>query len=390
MRDPVRCAQREHRTRRRRLPARAGVRGSRSLQSSRRTARPTSPHSARRVLIDPPAAAGRQSLRGRRRWSPDTTGVCAVLADPSVPADTGCETFPDATRRRANGGVVTHGSACGACSSLQDLAVYLATPDLGDPVRECALIELGGNPAATLACIVDLGFTETCAQIWAFNSANTRDSCLDRVPGCPRRTQPSARRQHQRLPGLRRGAQRTGLQGGRRADPPQLWHPLGDLPTWRGRRGRPPQPVPLDAYAAAHARSKHPRRGESHRPPHRREDHLADDGAAQRPTADLPGLVPLRGRTSSSSTARRGPPGPPTSRRTRGCRSTWTETAREATSSASRGPPVSIPMPRSRARSTAYQEKYASMIARNGWTPESFAADYPIAIRIAPVRSRAW
>jgi len=37
-----------------------------------------------------------------------------------------------------------------------------------------------------------------------------------------------------------------------------------------------------------------------------------------------------------------------------------------------------------------YQEKYAGFIARNGWTPESFAADYPIAIRITPVRSRAW
>jgi len=37
-----------------------------------------------------------------------------------------------------------------------------------------------------------------------------------------------------------------------------------------------------------------------------------------------------------------------------------------------------------------YQEKYAGFIARNGWTPESFAADYPTAIRIMPVRSRAW
>ena len=38
----------------------------------------------------------------------------------------------------------------------------------------------------------------------------------------------------------------------------------------------------------------------------------------------------------------------------------------------------------------AYQEKYAGYIARNGWTPESFAADYPIAIRITPKRSRNW
>lgn len=38
----------------------------------------------------------------------------------------------------------------------------------------------------------------------------------------------------------------------------------------------------------------------------------------------------------------------------------------------------------------AYQEKYAGFIARNGWTPDSFAADYPVAIRIVPTRSRAW
>ncbi|MCJ7725155.1 MAG: TIGR03667 family PPOX class F420-dependent oxidoreductase [Acidimicrobiia bacterium] len=38
----------------------------------------------------------------------------------------------------------------------------------------------------------------------------------------------------------------------------------------------------------------------------------------------------------------------------------------------------------------AYQEKYAGFIAGHGWTPESFATDYPIAIRIMPTRSRAW
>lgn len=37
-----------------------------------------------------------------------------------------------------------------------------------------------------------------------------------------------------------------------------------------------------------------------------------------------------------------------------------------------------------------YQHRYGGHIARNGWTPESFAADYPIAIRIRPARSRVW
>ena len=41
-------------------------------------------------------------------------------------------------------------------------------------------------------------------------------------------------------------------------------------------------------------------------------------------------------------------------------------------------------------RIPAYVEKYAGFIARNGWTPESFAAGYPIPIRIRPTRFRVW
>ncbi len=37
---------------------------------------------------------------------------------------------------------------------------------------------------------------------------------------------------------------------------------------------------------------------------------------------------------------------------------------------------------------TAYVEKYAPLIARNNWTPESFAADYSVPIRIRLRRVR--
>ena len=37
-----------------------------------------------------------------------------------------------------------------------------------------------------------------------------------------------------------------------------------------------------------------------------------------------------------------------------------------------------------------YVEKYAGLIARNSWTPESFAADYSVALRIEPTRLRGW
>ncbi len=36
----------------------------------------------------------------------------------------------------------------------------------------------------------------------------------------------------------------------------------------------------------------------------------------------------------------------------------------------------------------AYRAKYADMIAGYGWTPEWFAAEYPLAIRVTPTRWR--
>lgn len=37
-----------------------------------------------------------------------------------------------------------------------------------------------------------------------------------------------------------------------------------------------------------------------------------------------------------------------------------------------------------------YTAKYAVRIARNSWTPTSFAADYSVPIRITPTSFRAW
>lgn len=37
-----------------------------------------------------------------------------------------------------------------------------------------------------------------------------------------------------------------------------------------------------------------------------------------------------------------------------------------------------------------YASKYRAKIAGHGWTPESFAVDYPIPIRITPTRARSW
>jgi PPOX class probable F420-dependent enzyme len=38
----------------------------------------------------------------------------------------------------------------------------------------------------------------------------------------------------------------------------------------------------------------------------------------------------------------------------------------------------------------AYLEKYGGLIERNGWTPESFAADYSVPVRVRPTGLRGF
>ena len=72
--------------------------------------------------------------------------------------------------------VVTHQGRCGSCSSLSDLAVYLQTPDLTTPARQCARrFGLKGKKR----CFKErIGFTPWCAESWAHNADHTRQACL--------------------------------------------------------------------------------------------------------------------------------------------------------------------------------------------------------------------
>ena len=82
------------------------------------------------------------------------------------------ETFESAAEADRAGSHVTHTGGCGACSTLQDLAVYLERTDLTAPVRRC------GMQPGTLGCIEGLGFSHACARIWDFNVQNTKRECF--------------------------------------------------------------------------------------------------------------------------------------------------------------------------------------------------------------------
>ena len=84
-------------------------------------------------------------------------------------------TFATAVAARTAGFAVTHFAACGTCSTLQDLAVYLDKPDLTAPVRRCG-IKI--DASASLTCLEDLGFSTACAQTWAYNAQHTRRQCF--------------------------------------------------------------------------------------------------------------------------------------------------------------------------------------------------------------------
>lgn len=105
--------------------------------------------------------------------SPDE--VCAFF---SVDADTyRLETFANEAAALASGGRLTHRGPCGVCSSLENLAAYIANPDLTAPVRECGLLGIREGDEANLGCLRELGFDEPCAQIWLYNTKNTRRLC---------------------------------------------------------------------------------------------------------------------------------------------------------------------------------------------------------------------
>lgn len=84
-------------------------------------------------------------------------------------------TFADAGAARAARFAVTHLGACGTCSTLQDLAVYLEKRDLTAPVRKCGI---KWEASARLRCLEHLGFSTACARTWLYELQNTRRCCF--------------------------------------------------------------------------------------------------------------------------------------------------------------------------------------------------------------------
>lgn len=133
-------------------------------------------------LDNPPPVLAADPYETTPALQPAKSAVCAVMV-------TGrnsyrLESFSKGTAGRsiaaaqAAGGIITHGGACGACSSLADLEVYARIPDQTDPVRNCGASHLGAPVEDIDSCIQGaVGFTPPCSRVWAYNVINDGRYC---------------------------------------------------------------------------------------------------------------------------------------------------------------------------------------------------------------------
>lgn len=128
-------------------------------------------------LENPPPVLTEDPYLATPGLQPDEDFVCAMIV--TGEREYRVETFDSVGAAESSGGIVTHGLGCGACSSLEDLAAYAETPDQTEPARECALENLGGPVDELDACIqAAVGFTPSCARIWAYEAINDARECL--------------------------------------------------------------------------------------------------------------------------------------------------------------------------------------------------------------------
>lgn len=118
---------------------------------------------------------GQEPVLGWHTSLEGNTEVCAARFTDDARIDYELRTFADEQSALAEGYAITHRYHCGTCSSLHNLAVYLGTPDLTTPARECSRRR---TPSAIKECFLnEIGFDEPCAETWTYNSLHTARHC---------------------------------------------------------------------------------------------------------------------------------------------------------------------------------------------------------------------
>jgi len=122
---------------------------------------------------------GPEAAKTVSRWQSGPahdTEVCAVRFNGDEKVVYELRGFANPEAAAESDFTITHQGRCGSCSTLADLAVYLATPDLTTPARQCA--RRFGMTGKKRCFEEELGFTAYCAESWAYNARRTKQQCL--------------------------------------------------------------------------------------------------------------------------------------------------------------------------------------------------------------------
>ena len=127
-------------------------------------------------VVDPYQPGATETVNDWQAESGHETEVCAIRFNSHEQLEYELRGFASPTEAIAAEYTATHRGRCGSCSMLKDLAVYLATPDLTTPARQCA--RRFGMKGKKRCFEEVIGFTPYCAESWAYNARHTKQQCL--------------------------------------------------------------------------------------------------------------------------------------------------------------------------------------------------------------------
>jgi hypothetical protein len=129
------------------------------------------------TLLNPPTALTEDPYDNPTAYPSGTGQFCGVLVESAQAQTYRLTTYASLAEAETAGAIITHYGACGLCSSLANLGVYLSYPDMTSSVRSCSLAGLSSGKDTVMQCLVAMGFEEVCAEIWYYNSNHTSQQC---------------------------------------------------------------------------------------------------------------------------------------------------------------------------------------------------------------------
>lgn len=131
-----------------------------------------------RVYLNPPDEMMSNPYDNPESFPNQPEKFCGIKFKTDQKLEYSLYTYDSMEALTQDGAQVTHSGACGHCSSLQSLAVYIKEGDLAGPVRSCTSKGIIESEEKTMNCLMDIGFDRLCAKVWYYNTKNTTSACI--------------------------------------------------------------------------------------------------------------------------------------------------------------------------------------------------------------------